>query len=94
MVLTENGQAVSTLPLPIGGGLWAEPMEKLIEQEIELKLALKERGYHFTDAVYTFLFLQSTHLPFVRITQIGVVWGDEKQSTHSYDRKIGEEDES
>lgn len=72
MVLTESGQVLSTLPLPIGGGLSAEPMEKLIEQELELKSGLKERGYHFADAVYTFLFLQSTHLPYVRITQVGI----------------------
>lgn len=72
MVLTENNKIVSTLPLPIGGGLSKEPMDKLILQELGLKAALKERGYHFTDAVYTFLFLQSTHLPFVRITQVGI----------------------
>ena len=36
---------VATLPLPIGGGLSAEPMEKLIAQELEIKEALKERGY-------------------------------------------------
>ena len=31
---------VATLPLPIGGGLSAEPVEKLIAQELELKKAL------------------------------------------------------
>ena len=40
MVLSENGGIVATIPLPIGGGLSAEPMEKLIEQELELKKAL------------------------------------------------------
>lgn len=72
MVLTENGQVLSTLPLPIGGSLSAEPMENLIVQEIELKSAFKERGYHFTDIIYPILFLQPTHLPYVRITQVGV----------------------
>ena len=72
MVVTENGETVATLPLPIGGGLSDEPMETLIVQELNLKAALKERGYKFADAVYTFLFLQSTHLPYIRITQLGL----------------------
>ncbi|WP_186672464.1 adenine deaminase C-terminal domain-containing protein [Sporosarcina sp. BP05] len=72
MVLSENGGIVATLPLPIGGGLSAEPVHKLIEQELELKKALTERGYTKGDAVYTLLFLQSTHLPYIRITQMGL----------------------
>lgn len=72
MVLSENGGIVATLPLPIGGGLSAEPVQKLIEQELELKKALAERGYTKGDAVYTLLFLQSTHLPYIRITQMGL----------------------
>lgn len=72
MVLSENGGIVATLPLAIGGGLSAEPVQKLIEQEIELKKALADRGYTKGDAVYTLLFLQSTHLPYIRITQMGL----------------------
>ncbi|WP_342539651.1 adenine deaminase C-terminal domain-containing protein [Sporosarcina sp. FSL K6-1540] len=72
MVLSENGGIVATLPLAIGGGLSAEPVQKLIEQEIELKQALADRGYTKGDAVYTLLFLQSTHLPYIRITQMGL----------------------
>lgn len=72
MVLSENGGIVATLPLPIGGGLSSEPVHKLIEQELELKKALTERGYSKGDAVYTLLFLQSTHLPYIRITQMGL----------------------
>jgi adenine deaminase len=72
IVLMEDGQAVSTLPLPIGGGMSGLPMEQLIPQETALKEALKERGYKHGDAVYTLLFLQATHLPYVRITQKGI----------------------
>lgn len=72
MVLTENRVSIATLPLAIAGGLSIEPMETLIKQELDMKAALKERGYHHADAVYTFLFLQSTHLPYVRITQLGI----------------------
>ena len=72
MVLSEDSKPVVTLPLTIGGGLSIEPVEKLIKQELDLKAALKARGYHHADAVYTFLFLQSTHLPYVRVTQLGI----------------------
>lgn len=72
MVLSENGEAIVTIPLPIGGGLSAEPVHILIGQELELKKALADRGYKKGDAVYTFLFLQSTHLPYIRITQMGL----------------------
>ena len=72
MVLSENGEVIATIPLPIGGGLSAEPVHILIGQEFELKKALAERGYTKGDAVYTFLFLQSTHLPYIRITQMGL----------------------
>ncbi|KAA0942070.1 adenine deaminase [Sporosarcina sp. ANT_H38] len=72
MVLSENGGIVATLPLAIGGGLSVEPVQKLIEQELELKKGLADRGYTKGDAVYTLLFLQSTHLPYIRITQMGL----------------------
>lgn len=72
IVLTENGETVCTLPLPNGGGMSGLPMEQLIPQEIALKKALKERGYKHGDAVYTLLFLQATHLPYIRVTQKGI----------------------
>ena len=72
MVLAEDGEIISTILLPIGGGLSAEPMEELISQELKMKAALRDRGYMHGDAVYTFLFLQSTHLPYIRITQMGM----------------------
>ncbi|MGX9136134.1 adenine deaminase C-terminal domain-containing protein [Rummeliibacillus sp. JY-2-4R] len=72
MVIVENGSVIESLPLPLGGGLSTEPLEKLIEQEKALKQALAERGYKHGDAFYTLLFLQSTHLPYIRITQRGI----------------------
>lgn len=72
IVLIEGGETVSELPLPIGGIMSDLPMETLMEQETELKKALKERGYEHGDAVYTLLFLMATHLPYVRITQKGI----------------------
>lgn len=72
LVLIENGEPIETLPLSITGGLSDEPMDVLIEQEIALKQALQERGYMHADAIYTFLFLQATHLPYVRVTPVGI----------------------
>ncbi|MCM3745610.1 amidohydrolase family protein [Sporosarcina luteola] len=72
MVLVEDGDIAASIPLPIGGGLSAEHMDVLIDREVALKKALSERGYKHGDAIYTFLFLQSTHLPYVRATQIGL----------------------
>ena len=73
MVLTENGDIVATLPLPIGGGLSAEPMEKLIAQELEIKSALKERGY--TSCEMQFIHSCFYNQPIcrtLRITQMGI----------------------
>lgn len=72
IVLVERSQVVAHIPLTIGGGLSNERVEDLIEQELTLKKALSERGYKHGDAIYTLLFLQSTHLPYVRITQRGI----------------------
>lgn len=72
IVIVENGEVVESLSLPLGGSLSNKPLEKLIAQEKALKAALAERGYPHGDAIYTLLFLQSTHLPYIRITQRGI----------------------
>lgn len=72
IVLMENGELVCTVPLPIGGTMSDLPMEQVMEQETVLKDALKERGYSKGDAIYSLLFLQATHLPYVRVTQRGI----------------------
>ncbi|GKV69806.1 putative adenine deaminase [Sporosarcina sp. NCCP-2716] len=73
IVLAENGSIVQELPLAIGGSLSDQPVDVLREQERALKDALEKRGYDKGDAVYSLLFLQSTHLPYIRITQTGVL---------------------
>ncbi|TQR17684.1 adenine deaminase C-terminal domain-containing protein [Psychrobacillus vulpis] len=72
IVLVENEQVVCSIKLPIGGLLSDKPMEELIEEELLLKEELAARGFKHGDAIYTLLFLQSTHLPYVRITQRGI----------------------
>ena len=72
IVLVEDDQVICAINLPIGGGLSDKPMEELIEEELLLKKELAARGFKHGDAIYTLLFLQSTHLPYVRITQRGI----------------------
>ncbi|MEO4055595.1 adenine deaminase C-terminal domain-containing protein [Solibacillus sp. CAU 1738] len=72
IVLTENKEIIAAIDLPIGGSLFDGDVETLIEKEVALKEALRTRGYHYTDAIYTLLFLQSTHLPYIRITRRGL----------------------
>jgi adenine deaminase len=72
IVLVEDGRIVSSIPLTIAGSLYDGSVDELITKEIALKDALKVRGYHHTDAIYTLLFLQSTHLPYIRITPRGI----------------------
>ncbi|BCB02207.1 adenine deaminase C-terminal domain-containing protein [Bacillus sp. KH172YL63] len=72
IVLTENGEVLHEIPLPLSGLLSQKDMPELIEEEKVLKSLLKERGYRFADPIYTLLFLQSTHLPYIRMTQKGI----------------------
>ena len=44
-----------------------------MENEAALTAALRERGYTHSDSMYTLFFLQSTQLPYIRITQNGIV---------------------
>ncbi|CAM5673233.1 adenine deaminase OS=Lysinibacillus sphaericus OX=1421 GN=LS41612_03155 PE=3 SV=1 [Lysinibacillus sphaericus] len=72
IVLVEKGEVVASVPLTIGGILYQGNMEELTVKELDLKQALAERGYRLGDAIYTLLFLQSTHLPYIRITPKGI----------------------
>lgn len=72
IVLVEDGQVVTSIPLALAGGLYDGLVEELIPLERALKSALKKRGYHHSDPIYTLLFLQTTHLPYIRITTRGI----------------------
>ena len=72
IVIAEDQKVIASIPLTIAGSLSAEPMETIIEKELALKKVLAERGYKHGDAIYTLLFLQATHLPYVRITPKGI----------------------
>lgn len=73
IVLAEESGVVATLPLRVGGFSSEESVERLIEQEKQLKRQYATYGDVKGDLIFTLLFLQSTHLPFVRLTERGVV---------------------
>jgi len=72
MVLVENNEVIVSLPLAGAGNFFIGQMEEIIEKESALKAALSERGYSHSDAIYTLFFLESTHLPYIRITPKGI----------------------
>lgn len=72
IVLAHNGEIIFELALPLGGRMSKLPLEELIVKEKKYKEIMKEKGYPFIDPVYTLLFLSSTHLPYIRITPVGI----------------------
>ncbi|UZJ78687.1 adenine deaminase C-terminal domain-containing protein [Fictibacillus sp. KU28468] len=72
IVLVEDGEIISEVKLPLGGGMSSSSVEELIQEEKELTSELRKRGYHFEDPIYSLLFFSSTHLPYIRITQLGI----------------------
>ncbi|MDR6120542.1 adenine deaminase [Bacillus sp. SLBN-46] len=72
IVVVEEDNVVCELPLYLSGVMSDLPMEELMQQEKELFSVLKDRGYSFSDPIYSLLFFSSTHLPYIRITQQGM----------------------
>lgn len=79
IVLVNRGEVILEIPLTLGGAMYNGSMTGLIEKEKKLKETLNEFGYSFNDPVYSLLFLSSTHLPFIRITQQGIIDVKEKE---------------
>lgn len=73
IVLAHQGKIIYELALPLEGAMYDGSMAQLIEKEKECVKILNEAGYTFNDPIYTLLFLSSTHLPYIRITQQGIV---------------------
>jgi adenine deaminase len=72
IVVVEEDNVVCELPLYLSGIMSDLPMEELMQQEKGLFTVLKDRGYSFSDPIYSLLFFSSTHLPYIRITQQGM----------------------
>ncbi|WP_339230941.1 adenine deaminase C-terminal domain-containing protein [Oceanobacillus sp. FSL K6-2867] len=73
IVIVHDGEVLAEIPLVLNGFISKESIGNLIKQEEKLKDCLKEAGYNFSDPFYSLLFLSATHLPFLRITQQGLV---------------------
>ncbi|MFK9092019.1 adenine deaminase C-terminal domain-containing protein [Bacillus salipaludis] len=72
IVMVENAEIVCEVPLHLNGIMSDLPVEKLIEQEKRLLVELEERGYKFSDPIYSLAFFSATHLPYIRITPQGM----------------------
>ncbi|MEH7353874.1 adenine deaminase C-terminal domain-containing protein [Neobacillus drentensis] len=72
IVMVENAEVVCEVPLKLNGIMSDLSIEKLIEQEKRLLVELEERGYKFSDPIYSLAFFSATHLPYIRITQRGM----------------------
>lgn len=73
IVLVQEGEIRAEIQLPIFGSMSQKPFNQVIAEEREIIQALKNAGYAFEDPAFTLLFLTATHLPFVRITQKGLI---------------------
>ncbi|WP_428910668.1 adenine deaminase C-terminal domain-containing protein [Niallia sp. Krafla_26] len=72
IVIAEKGKVVKKLQLPLKGLMSDKPIEELIEVHKGFRAYMKEKGYHFDDPFQTLLFLSTTHLPYIRVTQQGL----------------------
>ena len=72
IVMVEDEQVVCEIPLRLNGIMSNLPIKELISEEKKLLVELRERGYSFSDPVYSLLFFSATHLPYIRITQQGM----------------------
>ncbi|MFC4401684.1 adenine deaminase C-terminal domain-containing protein [Gracilibacillus xinjiangensis] len=73
IVLVHEGKVIFELPLNIAGMMFDGKMNVLIDKDLELKDILIKHGYKYNDPPYSLLFLSSMHLPFVRITPLGII---------------------
>ncbi|TDL66266.1 adenine deaminase [Rhodococcus qingshengii] len=72
IVMVEEEKVVCEVPLRLNGIMSNLPIKELINEEKKLLVELRERGYSFSDPVYSLLFFSATHLPYIRITQQGM----------------------
>ncbi|KKI91402.1 adenine deaminase [Bacillus sp. SA1-12] len=72
IVLIENGDVLFEMPLQLNGSASNEELESVMLKQDKLNTLLKERGYRFDDPIYSLLFFSSTHLPYIRITPLGI----------------------
>ncbi|PGS35180.1 adenine deaminase [Bacillus cereus] len=72
MVIVENNEVLHEIALPLLGIMSNLKMRELIQEEKQMVKLLQERGYAYDDPAFTILFFSATHLPFIRVTPIGL----------------------
>ncbi|HDR7354942.1 adenine deaminase C-terminal domain-containing protein [Bacillus wiedmannii] len=72
MVIAEKNEVLHEIALPLLGIMSKLKMNELIQEEKQLVKLLQERGYAYDDPAFTILFFSATHLPFIRVTPIGL----------------------
>ncbi|WP_088351250.1 adenine deaminase [Bacillus cereus] len=72
MVIVENNEVLHEITLPLLGIMSNLKMSELIQEEKQMVKLLQERGYAYDDPAFTILFFSATHLPFIRVTPIGL----------------------
>lgn len=72
MVLAENNQILHEIPLPLNGMMSDLDMGLVIQHEKKMIELLKERGFKHSDLSFATLFLSATHLPYIRLTPMGL----------------------
>lgn len=72
IVLAEKNEILHEIALPLLGIMSNLKMNKLIQEEKQMVKLLQERGYAYDDPAFTILFFSATHLPFMRLTPIGL----------------------
>ncbi|PHA21884.1 adenosine deaminase [Bacillus wiedmannii] len=72
MVIAEKNEVLHEIALPLLGIMSNLKMSELIQEEKQLVKLLQERGYAYDDPAFTILFFSATHLPFIRVTPIGL----------------------
>jgi len=73
IALSENESIIYELPLPLGGIMNDNPVDKLIENCTVFYKLLARRGHRHYDPLYTILFLSATHLPELRLSPSGLL---------------------
>ncbi|PER20836.1 adenine deaminase [Bacillus cereus] len=72
MVIAERNEVLHEIALPLLGIMSDVNMSDLIQEEKKMVNLLQERGYAYNDPAFTILFFSATHLPFIRVTPIGL----------------------
>src|SRR5699024_8017217 len=73
IVICHNCEILKESSLDLYGKMYIGIMSDLIEWERSCIQLFKEAGYQFVDTEFNLLFLSSTHLPYIRISPMGII---------------------